>query len=103
MVQSEMKEEGKNISMNKLCKWFDIARSSVYYRPLAVNKVRPSRVLNQALVETVRKLIEANPTYGVRRITVMVRRELQKSVNRKAVHRIIKINGWQVRKKTRGA
>lgn len=97
MVQSEMKEEGKNISMNKLCSWFAVARSSVYYRPSS-KKNRPSKALNQALTETIRRLIESNPTYGVRRITAMVRRNLQKAVNRKAVHRIMKINGWQVRK-----
>jgi putative transposase len=102
MVQSEMREEGKDISMKKLCKWFDVARSSVYYRPSASRKNRPSRALNQALTKTIRRLIEANPTYGVRRITAMVRRELQKAVNRKAVHRIMKLNGWQVRKKQGG-
>lgn len=102
MVQSEMKEEGKEVSMKKLCKWFSIARSSVYYRPTPSRKNRLSRTEDQALTEAIRRQIEENPTYGVRRITVLVRRELRKAVNRKAVHRVMKINGWQVRKKRGG-
>lgn len=102
MVQSEMKAEGNHISMKKLCKWFEIARSSVYYRP-ACGQLgrRSSRPLDQALTEMIRRLIEANPTYGVRRITAMLRKELKKPVNRKAVHRVMKTNGWQVRQKKR--
>jgi len=102
MVQSEMKAEGKKISIKKLCKWFGIARSSVYYKPLKSKGKRSSRALDRVLTEKIRQILEENPTYGVRRITAVIRNELKKSVNRKAVHRIIKANGWQVRKKASG-
>ncbi len=104
MVQSEMKAEGKNISMKKLCRWLGVAKSSVYYRPSG-GKIggKSSRPLNQALTEMIRRLIETNLTYGVRRITATIRKELQKAVNRRTVHRIIKANGWQVRQKLRGS
>jgi putative transposase len=101
MVQSEMKAEGNVVSIKKLCRWFKVARSSVYYKPSKASP-RPLKALDMVLTEQVRKTIEANPTYGVRRITAVVRRSLQKAINRKAIHRIIKINGWQIRKKSSG-
>ena len=58
--------------------------------------------LNKNLVKELQKIIQENPTYGLRQLTAVLRKRLQKSVNRKAVHRIIKTNGWQVRKKRTG-
>lgn len=101
MVQSEMKAEGAEVSIKKLCTWFRVPRSTLYYRPKKASERIP-RALNPILTEQIRAVIEENPTYGVRRITAVVRRNLQKAVNRKAVHRIMKINGWQVCKKSSG-
>jgi putative transposase len=101
MMQSEMKAEGKEVSIKKLCKWFAVPRSSVYYRSSKTGP-RASKPLDRVLTETIREVLETNPTYGVRRITAMVKRKLQRAINRKAVHRIIKSNGWQVRKKSSG-
>lgn len=99
MVKSEMKEEGKEVSFKKLCKWFKIPRSTVYYKPKKASS-RISRPLNQILVQKIREIIDKNPTYGVRRITAVVRKKMQKAINRKAVHRIMKKNGWQIYKKS---
>ena len=93
-----MREEGKTVAIAQLCRWFELRRSSFYYVP----KRRASTALDQAVVVEVRKVIEAHPTYGVRRITAMVRRNVSAAVNRKKIHRIIKINGWQVAQKPRG-
>ncbi len=101
MVQSEMKDEGKEVSVKKLCKWFNVPRSTLYYRPKKASD-RIQRALNPVLTEQVRKVIEENPTYGVRRITAVIRRNLQRAVNKKAIHRIMKRNGWQKRTKSSG-
>ncbi len=101
MVQSEMKAEGKEISIKKLCLWFGVARSTVYYKPKRSHP-RALRPLDVILTEEVRKVIESNPTFGVRLITAMVRKALRRAINRKAVHRIMKINSWQVRKRPSG-
>lgn len=93
-----MKEEGKTVSVSKLMKWFSIPRSTFYYK----NKSKCPRALDRALVESIRSIIDEHPTYGVRRITAMLRHRLIEQVNRKRVHRIIKANGWQVRKKPQG-
>lgn len=100
MVKSEMEAEGKPVSIKKLCRWFGVARSSFYYRVRKSN--RKPKPLNKNLVKELQKIIQENPTYGLRQLTAVLRKRLKKSVNRKAVHRIIKANGWQVRKKRTG-
>jgi len=93
-----MREEGKEVSIARLCRWFGVARSSFYYQP--EDPAPP--LIDAALSELIRRVIEENPAYGVRRITAMVRRELNRRVNRKKVHRIIQINGWQIWQKPQG-
>ncbi|MCB0476292.1 MAG: IS3 family transposase [Flavobacteriaceae bacterium] len=100
MVKSEMEAEGKPVSIKKLCHWFGVARSSFYYR-IRKSKRKP-KPLNKNLVKELQKIIQENPTYGLRQLTAVLRKRLKKSINRKAVHRIIKANGWQVRKKRTG-
>lgn len=93
-----MRDEGKTVAVAQLCRWFEVPRSSFYYDP----RDRAPTALDEALVIEIRKVIDDNPTYGVRRITAMVRRNLAAAVNRKKVHRIIQVNGWQVAQKPRG-
>lgn len=93
-----MREEGHAVSITRLCRWFGVPRSSFYYEPTGRRPV----IVDQALVVEIRKVIDASPTYGVRRITAVIRRLLKAAINRKRVHRIIKLNGWQVSQKPRG-
>lgn len=94
-----MREEGKDVSISKLCGWFGVAKSSFYYRATG----RPSAPLDADIVGLVRSVIEEFPTYGLRRITAVVRSRVVTKVNRKRIHRIIKVNGWQVRQKPVGS
>ena len=95
-----MRAEGNEVSIARLCPWFGVPRSTFYHR--GPPERRQSRAIDAAVVEAVRKIIDANPTYGLRRITALVRRELQAAVNRKKIHRILKTNGWQVRQRPQG-
>ena len=97
-MQSEVRAEGKEVSIAKLCRWFGVPRSTFYYEP----ESRGEAVIDGAIAAVIRRVIEENPAYGVRRITAMVRRELKRRVNRKKVHRIIQLNGWQVWTKPQG-
>ena len=73
-----MGAEGKVVSITQLCRWFELPQSTFYYRGK-----RPRAVeLDRALVELVGRLIAENPDYGLRRLTVLVRRELRAAVNR---------------------
>jgi hypothetical protein len=93
-----MRAEGKVVSIAQLCRWFWVPRSTFYYRG-----TRPRAVeLDRALVALVGRLIAENPDYGLRRLTVLVRREPRAAVNRKRIHRILKTNGWQIRQRPRG-
>ena len=88
-----MREEGHKVSIARLCRWFGVPRSSFYYRP---QPAAAPPAMSADLVGMIRGVIEENPTYGLRRITAMVRRRAGAPVNRKRVHRIVKLNGWQV-------
>ena len=93
-----MRTEGKVVAIAQLCRWFGVPRSTFYYR----GERRRTAELDRDLVELVGRLIAANPEYGLRRLTVLVRRELREAVNRKRIHRILKGNGWQIRQRPRG-
>jgi putative transposase len=97
VVQSQMKEENKNVSLSQLCRWFNISRSTFYYKP---EKKKPLRI-DRELERAIKGIIDDQPTWGVRFITAMIRRNYG-AHNRKKIHRIIKINDWQVYKKKKG-
>lgn len=86
------------MSIAQLCRWFGVPRSTFYYQP----ETSQPAVIDAELSEQIRTIIDANPSYGLRRITALVRRQSAGSVNRKRVHRIIKLNGWQVWQKPQG-
>jgi putative transposase len=52
-----MMEEGNEVSIAALCRWFGVPRSSFYYRPRA----RSARPCNPERVGLVRQIIDANP------------------------------------------
>ena len=93
-----MRQEGKVVSIAQLCRWFTVPRSSFYY----TTRRRGPGILDAALTMLVREIIDANPTYGLRRITALLRRQVDRQINRKAVHRIVKHHGWQVWQKPQG-
>lgn len=85
-----MQAEGKEVSISALCRWFGYSRSSFYYQPQKRRTVQ----LDEDLSQRIYQIMERKPAYGLRRILALLRKEMV--VNRKKVHRIIKINGWQV-------
>jgi putative transposase len=95
-----MRAEGKAVSIAQLCRWFGVARSTFYYRPTVAGSRTP--MLDAALVAAIRTIIEAEPAAGLRMITARVRRTAAAPVNRKKVHRILKVNGWQVQQRPHG-
>jgi putative transposase len=96
-----MCEEGKTVSIAQLCRWFGVARSTFYYRPPRLDVAR-APVIDVALAARIRAIIDAEPAAGLRMITARVRRDTATPVNRKKIHRILKLNQWQVRQRPRG-
>ncbi len=55
-IQQGMKDEGFAVPMTKLCRWFEVARRTTYYKPTrAPAKVKPE------LAAPIKEMIEAEP------------------------------------------
>ena len=91
-MQAELEAEGHKVSLSKLCRWLGISRRTLYYQPK-----RRKNPLDEEKVARVKEVIERFPTYGYRRIAVVL------GWNRKVVQRICQRKGWQVRKRSRGS
>lgn len=90
-IQQGLREDGFEVSMVKLCRWFGVARRSVYYRP-----TRAAPKVNPALAEPIKALIEAEPSFGYRTVAGLL------GMNKNTVQRIFQLKGWQVRKRAVG-
>lgn len=93
-----MCDEGKKVTISQLCRWFELPRSSFYYK----NEVRQARPIDKDLESTIRIIIDENPVAGLRMITAIVRNKYGIKANRKKIHRIIRLNNWQVIRKPKG-
>jgi putative transposase len=96
-----MREEGKAVSIAQLCRWFGVRRSTFYYRP-PVGQAPRSPVVDKPLEAQIRAIIEAEPAVGLRMIAARIRRTATTPVNRKKIHRILKLNQWQLRRRPQG-
>jgi putative transposase len=76
-----VKQLSQEYPISLVCDVFELSRSSLYYKPV---EAKP----NDALKEQIAKLAAAHPTYGYRRITVMLHRVGHK-VNNKRVRRLM--------------
>jgi len=90
-VQAQLKDEGVHASISRICTVLGVPRRTVYYR--ARPRICP---LDEAKVAQVKAIIEQFPTYGYRRIAIIL------GWNRKVVQRICQRKSWQVRKRPRG-
>lgn len=61
-IRQGLKEEGFEASVSQLCRWFGVARRTVYYRPI---KAAPT--LRPEFVQPIKALIEQEPSFGIAR------------------------------------
>ena len=90
-LQQGMKEDGFEVPMTKLCRWFEVPRRTVYYRP-----VKSAPKVQERFAAPIKQLIEADPSFGYRSVAGLLR------FNKNTVQRIFQIKGWQVRKRAVG-
>lgn len=90
-IQQGLREDGYEVSTSKLCRWFNVPRRTVYYRP---TKSAPR--LKENLVAPIKDLIEREPSFGYRTVASLLR------LNRNTVQRIFQLKGWQVRRRPTG-
>ena len=62
-LQQGMKEDGFEVPMTKLCRWFEVPRRTVYYRP-----VKSAPKVQERFAVPIKQLIEADPSFGYRTV-----------------------------------
>lgn len=72
-------------------RWTHLDRSTVYRFPRG-HGARPPRADETRILSRLRTVAYAHPTYGVRRVWAMLRRQ-GLSINRKRVHRLMAVDG----------
>lgn len=97
-VQSTLLASGQRPSTAKLCRWFQLPRSTAYYQ----TRQRKARPLDQAMAARIKKIHQEEPACGVRGTWSRLRFRDGIKVNRKKVHRIMKIKGWTLPKRRTG-
>ena len=91
-IQQGLREDGVVVSMSQLCRWFEVPRRSVYYRP-----TKSPATVNPELAAPIKALIEQEPSFGYRTVAGLL------DMNKNTVQRIFQLKGWQVRKRAVGA
>ncbi len=90
-VQQGLAEEGWQVSLVKLCRWFGLPRRTLYYH---CTKAAPK--VKEELVEPIKAMIEEHPSFGYRTVAHLL------GMNKNTVQRIFQLKGWQVRKRAVG-
>lgn len=90
-IRQGLQAEGFIVPITKLCRWFDVPRRTVYYKPVkAAPKVDPKFSV------PIKSLIEEAPSFGYRTVAYLL------GFNKNTVQRIFQLMGWQVRKRPVG-
>jgi len=87
-IRQGLKEEGYAVSISQLCRWFDIPRRSVYYKP---TKKQP--IVQERFARPIKQMIEEHPSFGYRTVAYLLK------FNKNTVQRIFQLMHWQVRKR----
>lgn len=86
-----LKDDGHEVSISRLCRWFGVPRRTVYYRPS-----RKAPELQDRFVGPIKQMIEESPSFGYRTVAGLL------GFNKNTVQRIFQLKGWQVRKRAIG-
>jgi putative transposase len=68
-IQRGLREDGYQVSISQLCRWFDVPRRTVYYR-----RTKSAPRLRTEVVEPIKELIEKEPSFGYRTVANLLRR-----------------------------
>ncbi len=90
-IRQGLLEDGFDVSISKLCRWFGVPRRTFYYRP-----TKSARTVQARFASPIKAMIEENPSFGYRTVAYLL------NFNKNTVQRIFQIKGWQVRKRPIG-
>ncbi|MFN4328234.1 MAG: DUF1153 domain-containing protein [Limnobacter sp.] len=80
--------QGIRVSIEKLCRWFEVPRRTFYYSP---TKAAPKA--NDTYVKPIKATIEDNPSFGYRTVAYLT------GINKNTVQVVFQLMNWQVRKR----
>ena len=98
-VKNRLFAAGKNVPVTRLCELLGLPRSTAYYQPRERAGHRP---VDEAMAARIKEIIEEEPATGVLGVWSRLRFREGVKVNRKKVHRIMRLKGWTVRQRRAG-
>lgn len=90
-VKQGLESEGVSVPMTKLCRWFEMPRRTLYYKP---TKAAPK--VQERFEAPIKAMIDQDPSFGYRTVANLL------NFNKNTVQRIFQIRGWQVKKRPIG-
>jgi len=90
-IRQGLQAEGITVSIAKLCRWFNVPRRTVYYRP-----VKAAPKVDKRFSEPIKAMIEESPSFGYRTVAHLL------GFNKNTVQRVFQLMGWQVKKRAIG-
>jgi putative transposase len=90
-IRQGLKQDGFDVAVSTVCKWFGIPRRTAYYRSV---KAKP--VVQDRFATPIRKMILEEPSFGYRTVAGLL------GFNKNTVQRIFQLMGWQVKKRPIG-
>src|SRR5690625_1768827 len=91
-IRQGLKEDGYNVSIAKLCRWFNVPRRTMYYKAVT----NAARKIQVRFAMSIKAMIEEIPSFGYRTVAWLL------GFNKNTVQRIFQLKGWQVRKRSIG-
>lgn len=86
-----LQAEGITVSIAKPCRWLDVPRRTVYYKP-----VKSAPKVDPKFATPIKAMIEESPSFGHRTGAYLL------GFNKNIVQRVFQLMGWQVRKRPIG-
>lgn len=79
-IQQGLMVEGVSVSLSRLCRWFEMPRRTLYYKP---TKTKPK--VQERFEQPIKALIDQDPSFGYRTVAGLL------NFNKNAVQRIFQI------------
>jgi putative transposase len=97
-VHQHLLTSGVHVPIKRLSSWLGLPRSTAYYQP----RKRGAPRVDELLASRIKLIHEEEPSCGVRGTWSRLRHRDGLPVNRKKIHRIMKIKGWTLPKRRAG-
>jgi putative transposase len=81
-IQRDLREDGFTALMKKLCRWFDVPRRTVYYKP-----VKAKSKVQDRYAAPIKRMIEAKLSFGYRTVASVL------GFNKNTVQRVFQLMG----------